>query len=106
MQIRHDHPLPEIILQWRKLNSVITKVGKKLVMWIRLILMYNSKLPFISLVVVDIHTNSSRKVVYLITLCCVVLLQMNFVVKLQSQPIYGNLNLGCELHIYFNNFRI
>ena len=39
MQIRHDHPLPEIILQWRKLNSIITKVVKKLVMWLELILM-------------------------------------------------------------------
>ena len=30
MQIKHDHPLPEIILQWRKLNSVVTKVVKKI----------------------------------------------------------------------------
>jgi len=28
MQIRHEHPLPEIILQWRKLNSIVTKVVK------------------------------------------------------------------------------
>ena len=38
-------------------------------MWIGLILMYDSKHPFISLIVVDILTNSSRKVVYLIVLC-------------------------------------
>lgn len=25
MQIKRDHPLPEIILQWRKLNSIVTK---------------------------------------------------------------------------------
>jgi hypothetical protein len=31
--------------------------------------MYDSKHPFISLIVVDILTNSSRKVVYLIVLC-------------------------------------
>ena len=30
MQIRHDHPLPEIILQWRKLNSILKKVVKKI----------------------------------------------------------------------------
>jgi hypothetical protein len=39
---------------------------------------------FILLAVVDIPTNISRKVVYLI-MCCVVLLQINVILKLQSQ---------------------
>jgi hypothetical protein len=26
MQIKHDHPLPGLILQWRKLNALVTKV--------------------------------------------------------------------------------
>lgn len=34
MQIKQDHPLPGLILQWRKLNALVTKVVSYLmVLW-------------------------------------------------------------------------
>lgn len=76
MQIKRDHPLPEIILQWRKLNSILTKV---LWIWWSLLIPCSNSWTY------KFMKESCTFIIYVVWYW----LQMN-VLKLQSKLISGN----------------
>ena len=91
MQIKRDHPLPEIILQWRKLNSILTKV---LWIWWSLLIPCSNSWTYKSM------KESCAFIIYVVWYW----LQMN-VVKLQSKLISGNWNLENQ-SVNYNNFQL